>query len=543
MFVIVEGVCNEFCVQIKGFVCNCLEGMVNVGLKSGKIEVLCYELNVLNVLVMLLFQFDDDNLLEMMCFMYCVFDLCCLQMQYNLCLCYCVVIEVCKYFDEQGFIDIEMLMLMKSMLEGVCDYFVLLCVNVGQFFVLLQLLQLFKQLLMVVNFDCYYQIIKCFCDEDFCVDCQLEFMQIDCEMLFFGEQEICDLFEDMICYIFKMMIDVEFDVKFLVMLYLEVMVCFGLDKLDLCVQFEFIELIDVMKDVDFKVFSMLVNVKDGWVVVLCVLKGGELLCGDIDGYMEFVCIYGVKGFVWIKVNEKVKGCDGLQSLIVKNLYDVLIVVIFECIGVEDGDIIFFVVDCVKVVNDSFGVLCLKIGYLEFGKVNGFVQVGWKLLWVVDFLMFEYDDEDVCYVVVYYLFMSLKDEYFEYFEIDLGCCFVKVYDMVLNGWEIGGGLVCIYCEEVQSKVFCVLKIGVEEVQVKFGFLLDVLQYGVLLYGGIVFGFDCIVMMMVGVDLICDVIVFLKMQCVQDLFMQVLSLVDECQLCELYICLCQLEQLKV
>ncbi|WP_175829503.1 aspartate--tRNA ligase [Burkholderia cepacia] len=542
MFATAEGVRNEFCVQIKGLVRNRPDGTVNAGLKSGKIEVLCHELNVLNASVTPPFQLDDDNLSETTRLTHRVLDLRRPQMQHNLRLRYRVAIEARKYLDEQGFIDIETPMLTKSTPEGARDYLVPSRVNAGQFFALPQSPQLFKQLLMVANFDRYYQITKCFRDEDLRADRQPEFTQIDCETSFLGEQEIRDLFEDMIRHIFKTTIDVELDVKFPVMPYSEAMARFGSDKPDLRVQLEFTELTDAMKDVDFKVFSTPANAKDGRVAALRVPKGGELSRGDIDGYTEFVRIYGAKGLAWIKVNEKAKGRDGLQSPIVKNLHDASIAAILERTGAEDGDIIFFAADRAKVVNDSLGALRLKIGHSEFGKANGLVQAGWKPLWVVDFPMFEYDDEDARYVAAHHPFTSPKDEHLEYLETDPGRCLAKAYDMVLNGWEIGGGSVRIYQEEVQSKVFRALKIGAEEAQLKFGFLLDALQYGAPPHGGIAFGLDRIVTMMAGADSIRDVIAFPKTQRAQDLLTQAPSPVDERQLRELHIRLRQPEQPK-
>lgn len=542
MFATAEGVRNEFCIQVKGLVRGRPEGTINAGLKSGRIEVLCHELNVLNASVTPPFQLDDDNLSETTRLTHRVLDLRRPQMQHNLRLRYRVAIEARKYLDEQGFIDIETPMLTKSTPEGARDYLVPSRVNAGQFFALPQSPQLFKQLLMVANFDRYYQITKCFRDEDLRADRQPEFTQIDCETSFLGEQEIRDLFEDMIRHIFKTTIGVELDATFPVMPYSEAMARFGSDKPDLRVKLEFTELTDAMKDVDFKVFSAPANTKDGRVAALRVPKGGELTRGDIDGYTEFVRIYGAKGLAWIKVNERAKGRDGLQSPIVKNLHDASIAAILERTGAQDGDIIFFAADRAKVVNDSLGALRLKIGHSEFGKANGLVEAGWKPLWVVDFPMFEYDDEEARYVAAHHPFTSPKDEHLEYLETDPGRCLAKAYDMVLNGWEIGGGSVRIHREEVQSKVFRALKIGPEEAQAKFGFLLDALQYGAPPHGGIAFGLDRIVTMMAGADSIRDVIAFPKTQRAQCLLTQAPSPVDERQLRELHIRLRQPEQPK-
>ncbi|CAH2797934.1 MAG: Aspartyl-tRNA synthetase (EC @ Aspartyl-tRNA(Asn) synthetase (EC [uncultured Paraburkholderia sp.] len=533
MFKAAEGVRNEFCLQIKGVVRTRPEGTTNSALKSGKIEVLCHELIVLNASITPPFQLDDDNLSETTRLTHRVLDLRRPQMQYNLRLRYRVAIEARKYLDSRGFIDIETPMLTKSTPEGARDYLVPSRTNPGQFFALPQSPQLFKQLLMVANFDRYYQIVKCFRDEDLRADRQPEFTQIDCETSFLDEQEIRDLFEAMIRHVFKETIGVELDEKFPVMEYSEAMRRFGSDKPDLRVKLEFTDLTDAVRDVDFKVFSTPANTKDGRVAAIRVPKGGELSRGNIDSYTEFVRIYGAKGLAWIKVNEVAKGRDGLQSPIVKNLHDEAVKAIIERTGAQEGDIIFFAADRAKVVNNSLGALRLKIGHSEFGKANGLVESGWKPLWVVNFPMFEYDEEDNRYVAAHHPFTSPKDEHLEYLETDPAHCLAKAYDMVLNGWEIGGGSVRIHREEVQSKVFRALKINTEETQAKFGFLLDALQYGAPPHGGIALGLDRIVTMMAGADSIRDVIAFPKTQRAQCLLTQAPSEVDERQLRELHI----------
>ncbi|WP_158937226.1 aspartate--tRNA ligase [Burkholderia sp. S171] len=533
MFKVAEGVRGEFCVQVKGIVRARPEGTANAGLTSGKIEVLCHELNVLNPSVTPPFQLDDDNLSETTRLTHRVLDLRRPQMQQNLRLRYRVAIEVRKYLDAQGFIDIETPMLTKSTPEGARDYLVPSRTNPGQFFALPQSPQLFKQLLMVANFDRYYQIVKCFRDEDLRADRQPEFTQIDCETSFLTEQEIRDLFEAMIRHVFKETINVSLDEKFPVMLYSEAMRRFGSDKPDLRVKLEFTDLTDAVRDVDFKVFSTPANSKDGRVAAIRVPRGGEMTRSEIDGYTEFVRIYGAKGLAWIKVNDIAKGRDGLQSPIVKNLHDASITAIIERTGAQNGDIIFFAADRSKVVNDSLGALRLKIGHSEFGRANGLFEKGWKPLWVTDFPMFEFDEEDNRYVAAHHPFTSPKDEHLEYLETDPGRCLAKAYDMVLNGWEIGGGSVRIYQEEVQSKVFRALKINAEEARIKFGFLLDALQYGAPPHGGIAFGLDRIVTMMAGADSIRDVIAFPKTQRATDLLTQAPSEVDEKQLKELHI----------
>jgi aspartyl-tRNA synthetase len=543
MFKIAEGVRNEYCVQIKGLVRARPAGTENANLTSGKIEVLCHELVVLNASVTPPFQLDDDNLSETTRLTHRVLDLRRPQMQQNLKLRYRVAIEVRKYLDAQGFIDIETPMLTKSTPEGARDYLVPSRVNAGHFFALPQSPQLFKQMLMVSGFDRYYQITKCFRDEDLRADRQPEFTQIDCETSFLTEQEIRDLFETMIRHVFKTTIGVDLADPFPVMQYSEAMQRFGSDKPDLRVNLEFTELTDVMAEVDFKVFSTPANTKGGRVAALRVPKGGELSRGDIDGYTEFVKIYGAKGLAWIKVNEVAKGRDGLQSPIVKNLHDDAIKAIVERTGAQDGDIIFFGADSAKVVNDSLGALRLKIGHSEFGVANGLSTSGWKPLWVIDFPMFEYDEEENRWTACHHPFTSPKDDHVEYLETDPGRCLAKAYDMVLNGWEIGGGSVRIHREDMQSKVFRALKINAEEAQAKFGFLLDALQYGAPPHGGIAFGLDRIVTMMAGADSIRDVIAFPKTQRAQCLLTQAPSEVDERQLRELHIRLRQAEAPKV
>jgi len=543
MFKIAEDVRNEFCVQITGLVRARPSGTENASLTSGKIEVLCHELVVLNASVTPPFQLDDDNLSETTRLTHRVLDLRRPQMQQNLKLRYRVAMEVRKYLDAHGFIDIETPMLTKSTPEGARDYLVPSRVNAGHFFALPQSPQLFKQMLMVSGFDRYYQITKCFRDEDLRADRQPEFTQIDCETSFLTEQEIRDMFETMIRGVFKSTINVDLADPFPVMLYSEAMQRFGSDKPDLRVKLEFTELTDVMAEVDFKVFSNPANTKGGRVAALRVPKGSELSRSEIDSYTEFVKIYGAKGLAWIKVNEVAKGRDGLQSPIVKNLHDAAIKAIIERTGAQDGDLIFFGADSTKVVNDSLGALRLKVGHSEFGVANGLSEQGWKPLWVVDFPMFEYDEGDNRWTACHHPFTSPKDEHVEYLETDPGRCLAKAYDMVLNGWEMGGGSVRIHREDMQSKVFRALKINAEEAQEKFGFLLDALQYGAPPHGGIAFGLDRIVTMMAGADSIRDVIAFPKTQRAQCLLTQAPSEVDERQLRELHIRLRQPEAPKV
>jgi len=531
-FTTAEGVRNEFCVQIKGLVRARPEGTVNEALKSGKIEVLCHELIVLNPSVTPPFQLDDDNLSETTRLTHRVLDLRRPYMQNNLMLRYRVAMETRKFLDANGFIDIETPMLTKSTPEGARDYLVPSRVNEGQFFALPQSPQLFKQLLMVAGFDRYYQITKCFRDEDLRADRQPEFTQIDIETSFMGEQDIRDMFQGMISNIFKTVLATDLG-EFPVMTYADAMHRFGSDKPDLRVKLEFTELTDVMGDVDFKVFSAPATTPGGRVVALRVPGGSEMSRGEIDGYTEFVKIYGAKGLAWIKVNDVSKGREGLQSPIVKNIHDAAIAEILKRTGAQNGDIIFFGADKAKIVNDSMGALRLKVGLSPLGKKIGLFTAGWKPLWVVDFPMFEYDEGGQRWSAVHHPFTAPKDGHEDWMDTDPGKCISKAYDMVLNGWELGGGSVRIHQADVQSKVFNALKIGPEEAQEKFGFLLDALQYGAPPHGGLAFGLDRIVTMMTGAESIRDVIAFPKTQRAQCLLTHAPSPVDEKQLKELHI----------
>ena len=532
MFKVAEDIRNEFCVQIKGLVRLRPEGTINEQLKSGKIEVLCHELVVLNPSVTPPFQLDDDNLSETTRLTHRVLDLRRPYMQKNLMLRYRVSMAVRKFLDANGFVDIETPMLTKSTPEGARDYLVPSRVNDGHFFALPQSPQLFKQLLMVSGFDRYYQITKCFRDEDLRADRQPEFTQIDIETSFLGEEEIRALFQDMIKGVFQQVLDIDLG-DFPIMAYSEAMHRFGSDKPDLRIQLEFTELTDVMADVDFKVFSGPATTKGGRVVALRVPGGGEMSRGEIDGFTEFVKIYGAKGLAWIKVNEVAKGREGLQSPIVKNLHDKAIAEILSRSGAEDGDLLFFGADKAKVVNDAIGGLRLKIGHSDFGKKQGLLQDRWAPLWVVDFPMFEFDEEAGRYNAVHHPFTAPKDGHEDWMVTAPEKCIAKGYDMVLNGWEIGGGSVRIHRADVQQKVFDALKISPEEAQIKFGFLLDALQYGAPPHGGLAFGLDRIVTLMTGADSIRDVIAFPKTQRAQCLLTQAPSLVDEKQLRELHI----------
>jgi aspartyl-tRNA synthetase len=533
VFKVAESVRNEYCLRVTGIVKDRLAGTVNANLKSGKIEVICSELEVLNASVAVPFQLDDDNLSETTRLTHRVLDLRRPQMQNNLRLRYRVTMEVRKYLDALGFIDIETPMLTKSTPEGARDYLVPSRVNAGNFFALPQSPQLFKQLLMVANFDRYYQITKCFRDEDLRADRQPEFTQIDCETSFLTEQEIRDMFEEMMRVVFRNTQGIELPNPFPVMDYATAMGMYGSDKPDMRVKLQFTDLTDVMKTVEFKVFSGAANMEGGRVVGLRVPQGGSMPRSEIDAYTQFVGIYGAKGLAYIKVNEKAKGREGLQSPIVKNLHDEALAKIIELTGAEDGDLVFFGADKAKVVNDAIGALRVKIGHSEFGRNAGLFEDAWRPLWVIDFPMFEYDEESARWSAVHHPFTAPKDGHEDMLETNPGAAIAKAYDMVLNGWELGGGSIRIHREEVQSKVFRALKIGAEEAQAKFGFLLDALRYGAPPHGGLAFGLDRLVTLMTGSESIRDVIAFPKTQRAQCLLTNAPSEVDEKQLRELHI----------
>lgn len=530
MFKIAESVRNEFCLKITGKVRPRPAGTVNPNLASGEIEVLCHEIEVLNASVTPPFQLDEENLSENVRLTHRVIDLRRPQMQHNLMLRYKVARAFRRFLDDSGFIDVETPMLTKSTPEGARDYLVPSRVHPGQFFALPQSPQLFKQLLMVAGYDRYYQITKCFRDEDLRADRQPEFTQVDIETSFMNEQQITGLIEELIRYVFKDAINVDLPNPFPRMPYAEAMSRFGSDKPDLRVTLELTEVTDAVKDVAFKVFAGVANSEGGRVAALRIPGGASLTRGEIDEYTKFVGIYGAKGLAYIKVNDLTQLNEtGLQSPIVKNIHEAALKEIMARTGAQSGDLIFFGADKAKVVNDALGALRTKIGH-EKGYLNG---KAWEPLWVVDFPMFEYDEEDKRWTACHHPFTSPKDEHLDLLTSDPGKCLAKAYDLALNGWEIGGGSVRIHRADVQSKVFDALAIGEEEAQAKFGFLLDALKYGAPPHGGLAFGLDRIVTMMTGAESIRDVIAFPKTQRAQCLLTDAPSGVDEKQLRELHI----------
>ena len=530
MFKIAESVRNEYVLKVTGRVRRRPEGTENKNIPSGEIELLCHEIEVLNVAVTPPFQLDDENLSENVRLTHRVIDLRRPQMQKNMMLRYQTARAFRRYLDDKGFIDIETPMLTKSTPEGARDYLVPSRVHAGEFFALPQSPQLFKQMLMVAGFDRYYQITKCFRDEDLRADRQPEFTQVDIETSFLTEEQIMELMEEMIRTVFKEVLNVALPNPFPRMSYAEAMARFGSDKPDLRVTLEITEVTDAVKDVAFKVFAGVANSENGRVAALRVPNGGTFTRGEIDEYTKFVGIYGAKGLAYIKVNDVTQLNEtGLQSPIVKNLNEAALKTIIERTGAQNGDIIFFGADKAKITNDALGALRSKIGH-EKGYTNG---KAWEPLWVVDFPMFEYDDEAKRWNACHHPFTAPKDEHLSMLESDPGKCLAKAYDLALNGSEIGGGSVRIHKEAVQSQVFRALNIGAEEAQLKFGFLLDALQYGAPPHGGLAFGLDRIVTMMTGSESIRDVIAFPKTQRAQCLLTQAPSAVDEKQLRELHI----------
>ncbi len=530
MFKIAESVRSEFVLRITGKVRHRPAGATNANITSGEIEIVCHEIEVLNTALTPPFQLDDENLSETVRLTHRVIDLRRPQMQKNMMLRYKVAMAFRRFLDSRGFLDIETPMLTKSTPEGARDYLVPSRVHPGEFFALPQSPQLFKQLLMVAGFDRYYQITKCFRDEDLRADRQPEFTQVDIETSFLNETQITSLMEEMIREIFQETLNVELPNPFPRMTYAEAMARYGSDKPDLRVTLELTEVTDAVKDVAFKVFAGVANSENGRVAALRVPGGGAFSRGEIDEYTKFVGIYGAKGLAYIKVNDITQLNEaGLQSPIVKNLHEAALKKIIERTGAQNGDIIFFGADKEKIVNDALGALRSKIGH-DKGYTNG---RAWEPLWVVDFPMFEYDEEGQRWNACHHPFTAPKDEHLAMLQSDPGRCLAKAYDLALNGSEIGGGSVRIHQEAVQSQVFRALNIGAEEAQLKFGFLLDALQYGAPPHGGLAFGLDRIVAMMTGSESIRDVIAFPKTQRAQCLLTQAPSAVDERQLRDLHI----------
>lgn len=532
-----EKIRNEFVLKITGLVRPRPEGTINTNLISGEIEVLTQSIEILNTSLTPPFMMDDENLSETVRLEHRYLDLRRPQMQKNLRLRHKVTMEIRKFLDQQDFIDVETPILTKSTPEGARDYLVASRTNSGHFFALPQSPQLFKQLLMVSGFDRYYQITKCFRDEDLRADRQPEFTQIDIETSFLKEPEIMVLMEEMICNLFSNVLQIKLESPFPRMTFSEAMLKYGSDKPDLRIPLMLTELTDAMMEVEFKVFREAAQNPGGRIAALCIPQGSKLSRKEIDDYTNFVGIYGAKGLAYIKVNSLEKGLEGLQSPILKFLPEETVKIILERTAANDGDLIFFGAGKLKIVNESLGALRVKIG-----QDLGLIKPGWKPLWVIDFPMFERNEDDNRWQALHHPFTSPADGHEDLLETDPGKALSKAFDMILNGSEIGGGSVRIHRRDIQLKVFHALNIEINEAKEKFGFLLEALQYGAPPHGGIAFGLDRIVTLMASEESIRDVIAFPKTQRAQCLLTQAPSLVAEKQLQELHLRLRHTEKQK-
>ena len=519
-----ERVRNEYVLRVTGRVRRRPEGTVNPELRSGEIEVLAHEVEILNAAAPLPFQLDEENLSEITRLTHRVIDLRREPMQKSMKLRYRAAMAVRDYLDAHGFIDIETPMLTRSTPEGARDYLVPSRVHPGEFFALPQSPQLFKQLLMVAGYDRYYQIVKCFRDEDLRADRQPEFTQIDIETSFLDERAIQQLMEGLIVQVFRDVLGVELPQPFPRLAYADALARYGVDKPDLRIPLELAELTDLMRTVDFKVFRQAAELPEGRVAALKVSV--ELTRKEIDDFAPFVATYGAKGLAYIKVNDRARTPEGLQSPIVKFLSAEVLRAVLERTGAQNGDVVFFGADKASIVNAALGALRLKIG-----QDKNLVDKSWRPLWVLDFPMFEWDEEAKRWSAMHHPFTAPRDGHEDLIGSDPSRAVAKAYDMVLNGWEIGGGSIRIHRADVQQKVFKALSISETEARAKFGFLLDNLQYGAPPHGGIAFGLDRLVALMAGVESIRDVIAFPQTQRAQDLLVQAPSPVDEKQLREL------------
>jgi aspartyl-tRNA synthetase len=518
---------NEFVVRVAGTVRARPPGTVNANLASGGVELVARELELLNRSEPLPFQLDEQ-VGEEVRLRYRYLDLRREVMSQRLRLRFALTRSMRAWLDTHGFIDVETPMLTKATPEGARDYLVPSRTHPGKFFALPQSPQIFKQLLMIAGFDRYYQIVRCFRDEDLRADRQPEFTQLDIETSFLSQDDIMGLMEELVRHFFREVLGTELTRPFPRITYAQALRRYGSDKPDLRIALELVDVADLVKDCDFKVFAGPAKDSHGRVAALRVPGGGAMARSQIDECTAFVARYGARGLAYLKVNERARGREGLQSPITKFLSDAALAGILERTGAADTDLIFFGADTAKVVNDSLGALRLKIG-----QDLKLVQPGWRPLWVVDFPMFEWDTDEKRWVAMHHPFTAPRNDDPAALRAQPGAALARAYDLVLNGAEIGGGSVRIHRQEMQSTVFDLLGIAAEEAHKKFGFLLDALKFGAPPHGGIAFGLDRLAMLMAGADSIREVIAFPKTQTAADPLTDAPTEVSEAQLRELHV----------